>query len=273
MGSLYLDDVLSLALSEVGYHGGKGISKYTAELDECNYWQMPPKNGCPDADWCSIFVNWLIYRSTRNSSGEIEPSKWDAHYFTFEPDNGENLAAGCGYAADYYMQNDAWDTSCQGACRGDQVFFRNFAHTGIVVDWDDDGIYTVEGNTIYNGQKYSVAKKFYRYDDPAIDGFGHPRYDGDEYKESDDDDAPSPEPKPEPQKAVVELDVLERYDTGSQVNTLKALLKEFEYGGSELVLDGDFDWATEEAVKNFQESHDLPVTGIVDQETWKLLLL
>ena len=84
---------------------------------------------------------------------------------------------------------------------------------------------------------------------------------------------PSPEPKPEPQKAVVELDVLERYDTGSQVNTLKALLKEFEYGGSELVLDGDFDWATEEAVKNFQESHDLPVTGIVDQETWRLLLL
>lgn len=84
---------------------------------------------------------------------------------------------------------------------------------------------------------------------------------------------PSPEPKPEPQKAVVELDVLERYDTGSLVNTLKALLKEFEYGGSELVLDGDFDWATEEAVKNFQKLHDLPVTGIVDQETWTLLLL
>ena len=270
MSSLYLKDVLDLALSEVGYHGSRYSSKYTRELDSVNYWNMPPKEGA--ADFCSIFVNWLIYRCCRNSDGEFEPSVWGAHYFTFEPDNGQDLAAGCGFAADYYMQNDAWDTSCQAACRGDQVFFRNFSHTGIVVDWDDDGIYTVESNTTYEGQKYSTAKKFYRYDDPAIDGFGHPRYDADEYEGGSDDDD-TPEPKPEPQKAVVELDVLERYDTGSQVNTLKALLKEFEYGGSELVLDGDFDWATEEAVKNFQESHDLPVTGIVDQETWRLLLL
>lgn len=269
MGSLYLFDVLELALSEVGYHGGKGTSKYTAELDECNYWQMPPKNGCPDADWCSIFVNWLIYRSTRNSSGEIEPSKWDAHYFTFEPDNGENLAAGCGYAADYYMQNDAWDTNCQGACRGDQVFFRNFAHTGIVVDWDEDGIYTVEGNTIYDGQKYSVAKKFYRYDDPSIDGFGHPRYDGDEYKHSDDDVTPVPVPT---EKVTLELNVLSRGSTGGQVNTLKALLNQFGFS-DDLPLDGDFDYDTEVAVNHYKENYGLDADGIVDEETWRLLLL
>ena len=213
MGSLYIKDVLDIALDEVGYQGGKGVSKYTAELDEVNYWQMPPKNGSPDADWCSIFVNWCIYRSTRNSDGDIEPNKWDAHYFTYEPDDRQNLAAGCGYAADYYMQNDAWSENCQGACRGDQVFFRNFAHTGLVVDWDDNGIYTVEGNTSEDGVKYRVAKKFYRYDDPDIDGFGHPRYDGDKYEEPDHNDEPQPEPDPEPeptpkpQKVTISIEV------------------------------------------------------------------
>lgn len=84
---------------------------------------------------------------------------------------------------------------------------------------------------------------------------------------------PTPEPEPKPTKAVVELDVLERYDTGSQVNTLKALLKAFDYGGNELVLDEDFDWATEQAVRKFQRMHDLTETGIVDETTWRLLLL
>ena len=199
MGSLYKADVVRAALNEVGYVGGKGTSKYSHDLDQCNYWQMPPKDGCPDADWCSIFVNWCIYVSTRNSNGEIDPDKWDAHYFTFEPDSGENLAAGCGYAADYYMAHDAWSDDSSGACVGDQVFFRHFAHTGIVVDWDDTYIYTVEGNTRVDGDPYHVARKQYRLDDPDIDGYGHPRYDGDEYHTSEKEpDKPKEDSKPEP---------------------------------------------------------------------------
>jgi len=197
MGSLYKADVVRTALNEVGYQGGKGTSKYTRDLDNVNYWQMPAKDGCPDADWCSIFVNWCIWKSTRNSSGSIDPDKWDAHYFTFEPDSGENLAAGCGYAADYYMQHDAWSETSQGACVGDQVFFRNFAHTGIVVDWDDYNIYTVEGNA----SGYQVVRRSYSLDDPQIDGFGHPRYDGDEYPTTStpkEPEKPKEEPKPEP---------------------------------------------------------------------------
>ena len=86
---------------------------------------------------------------------------------------------------------------------------------------------------------------------------------------------PSPEPDPEPVKdtVTVELDILERYSTGEQVTSLKALLKAFGYGGDELVLDGDFDWATEQAVRKFQRMHDLEETGIVDETTWRLLLL
>lgn len=40
-----------------------------------------------------------------------------------------------------------------------------------------------------------------------------------------------------------------------------------------LVVDGDFGPATEEAVKQFQESAGLPVTGVVDTATWDALPL
>lgn len=194
MGSLYSKDVIRTAIDEIGYQGGKKTSKYSKALDAVNYWQMGKKDG--SADWCSIFVNYCIYMSTRNADGDIDPDKWDAHYFTFEPDKGENLAAGCGYAADYYMQNDAWDGSSQGARVGDQVFFRNFAHSGLVIDWDDKGIYTVEGNV--DGNK--VEKRFYSYSecDSVVDGFGHPRYDGDEYPTGNHDEKPEPDPEPDP---------------------------------------------------------------------------
>lgn len=196
MGSLYVKDVIGTALAEEGYQGGKKTSKYSAELDSINYWNMGAKDG--SADWCSIFVNWCIYRSTRDSLGEIDPDKWDAHFFTYEPDTGENLGAGCGYSADYYMQNDAWSEGgsayCQGARVGDQVFFRNFAHTGLVYDWDDNYIYTIEGNV--NGNR--VETRRYSLSDTSIDGFGHPRYDGDEYPTSDDSSDTTPEPEPTP---------------------------------------------------------------------------
>ena len=182
MGSLYAKDVVNTALNEIGYEAegsNKKFTIYSAELDACNYWNgMDAKNGV--ADWCSIFFNWLCYANTRNENGDIEANKWDAHYFTFEPDDRNDLAAGCGYAADYYQQNDAWTDNPE---RGDQVFFRNYAHTGIVVDWDNEGFYTVEGN-IDGGR---VGKRYYKYGDPCVDGFGRPRYDGWEYEQPKQD--------------------------------------------------------------------------------------
>ena len=182
MGSLYAKDVVNTALNEIGYEAEGSNKKYTiysAELDACNYWNgMEAKNGV--ADWCSIFFNWLCYANTRNADGDIEANKWDAHYFTFEPDDRNDLAAACGYAADYYQQNDAWTDNPE---RGDQVFFRNYAHTGIVVDWDNEGFYTVEGNI--DGGK--VGKRYYKYGDPCVDGFGRPRYDGWEYEQPKQD--------------------------------------------------------------------------------------
>ena len=201
MGSLFKADVVRTAENEIGYVGGYHTSKYSSALDAVNYWNMGAKDGA--ADWCSIFVNFCIWASTRNSSGDIDPDVWDAHFFTFEPDGGQNLAAGVGFAADYYMAHDSWSGDSSGACVGDQIFFRNFAHTGLVVGWgtDDNGvdyIDTIEGNATIDGVPYSVGRRRYRADDPQIDGYGHPRYDGDDYPESSNTE-PTPEPVPEPE--------------------------------------------------------------------------
>lgn len=218
MGCLYAKDVCDTALNEVGYEAEGSNKKYTiysSELDDCNYWNMDPKNGV--ADWCSIFVNWCIYANTRDENGNIRADKWDAHFFTFEPDQGQNLAAGCGYAADYYMQNDAWDTESKYAKCGDQVFFRNFAHTGLVVDWDNEGIWTVEGNV--DGGR--VEKRYYKFGDSRIDGFGHPRYDAYEYKKPEvAEPTPEPAPAPKPEKVKITIEV-----TTEQAELLKEVLK------------------------------------------------
>ena len=84
--------------------------------------------------------------------------------------------------------------------------------------------------------------------------------------------APEPTPIPIPESITVTLEVLSRGSTGGQVNTLKALLNEFGFSDN-LPLDGDFDYDTEVAVNRYKENYGLTPDGVVDEETWKLLLL
>ena len=100
MGSLYAKDLVDLALSEIGYQADGKYNKYAEELDSIDYFNMGPKNG--SADFCAIFICWLAYRCSKP-----DPSKWDARYFLFQPGSGEDLAASCGWGAQYYMDNDS----------------------------------------------------------------------------------------------------------------------------------------------------------------------
>ncbi len=94
------------------------------------------------------------------------------------------------------------------------------------------------------------------------------------FNEPEPEPAPKPEPTPIPipESITVTLEVLSRGSTGGQVNTLKALLNEFGFSDN-LPLDGDFDYDTEVAVNHYKENYGLTPDGVVDEETWKLLLL
>ena len=170
MGSCYAKKAVDLALAEVGYQGDGKYCKYSEELDAVKYFNFP-KNGA--ADWCSIFVNWCIYKATIWPDEDI----YTAHYMMYEPDT-DNAAAGCTQAAQYFKNHDAWYTNPKDFERGDQIFFwksnKAIYHTGIIVNWGENGLSVVEGNT--NGAM--TALKVYNYDDEKIAGVGRPRYDG-----------------------------------------------------------------------------------------------
>lgn len=92
------------------------------------------------------------------------------------------------------------------------------------------------------------------------------------FNEPEPEPAPEPTPIPIPESITVILKVLSRGSTGGQVNTLKALLNEFGFSDN-LPLDGDFDYDTEVAVNRYKENYGLTPDGVVDEETWRLLLL
>lgn len=67
-----------------------------------------------------------------------------------------------------------------------------------------------------------------------------------------------------------ECQQLKRGNKGNQVCELQTLLKEKNcYGG---LIDGDFDFRTQNAVRLFQGNQNIEKTGIADLETWKKLI-
>jgi peptidoglycan hydrolase-like protein with peptidoglycan-binding domain len=61
------------------------------------------------------------------------------------------------------------------------------------------------------------------------------------------------------------LPTIRQGSSGSSVRVLQQLLN---FKDLCLRVDGDFGSRTEEAVKEFQRIHNLPVDGIVDAQTW-----
>lgn len=61
--------------------------------------------------------------------------------------------------------------------------------------------------------------------------------------------------------------------TGANVVTLQRGLNKWKYASPLLVTDGNFGALTEDAVKTAQAARKLPVTGVVDETLWKILLV
>ena len=66
------------------------------------------------------------------------------------------------------------------------------------------------------------------------------------------------------------LNILHQYHYGNQVKRIQQLLTLDGYDCGNIT--GNFNDKTVKAVKQYQEDHNLPITGEVDKETWTHLL-
>ena len=186
MSQNYVSKLLKIAQAEVGYlekasnsqldsktanAGSANYTKYARDLDNISGFYNGKKNGYA---WCDVFVDWCFVQAF----GVTEAKR-----LLNQPSN--SYGAGCSWSAKYHKQAGQWHTTPQV---GDQIFFRNYSHTGIVVDVDSRYVHTIEGNTsseagvVPNGG--AVCKKKYQLGSSLIDGYGRPPYDT---KESGDD--------------------------------------------------------------------------------------
>lgn len=206
---VYAKDSINWWKDQVGKSCGK-TNEYSAYMDSYNFYNGK-KNGV--ANSCAIFYDTGIMKTMTP-----EANANAAREILCEP-NTDNCGAGCAQKVQYYKNAKRWVTKHSDAQSGDEIFFRRDSavtgsnplgvyHTGAVVDWDDKGFYTVEGNT--NGGQ--VAQKFYPYGDSRIAGFGRPKWTGwerpkEENPEPVEDPTPEPEPQPTPEPVKPEKSI------------------------------------------------------------------
>lgn len=168
----YAKDLIESAINEIGYRekkskdnlfdneanaGDKNYTKYAYTLDNLDTFYNGKKNGYA---WCDVFVDYCFVKTFGEEN---------AKRLLCQPDNSSG--AGCSQSAKYYSKNGQYHKAPKV---GDQIFFKNNSHTGIVVDVTKDTVITVEGN---KGTSNCVDKYFYALDDETISGYGRPAYD------------------------------------------------------------------------------------------------
>ena len=174
MGVCYPSKVIEFAKSKIGYkEGSNNWNEFAKELDSVNYFNPQKKQNVP---WCCVFVDDSVY----NGSGKDKAKTYDVLY---QP-SYENLSAVVSYMAGYFKKKSKYFTDKDTVEKGDIVFFNSvndkgqvtstFSHVGIVVDRDDRGITTVEGN---KGDMVKQCQYLFTSIGTKINGFGKPKYD------------------------------------------------------------------------------------------------
>lgn len=200
MAKIYRNPTVDWYISQIGYSSGSSkSSKYSKLLDSVSFYNYK-KNGY--ANWCGIFYDAGIYENA------IDASVDEVRAMVYEP-NKDNCGAGCAQKIDYYKSHKAWYPHKVKGCPahlGDEVFFGSSEyksssnplgayHTGAVIGWNNDGIFTAEGNTNGRGD---VSKRFYKYTDSKLLGYGRPDWTADEPEKEKPVETTQPEPEPAP---------------------------------------------------------------------------
>ena len=136
-----------------GYSGGhwNNIEKYANDpiVSELAWVQGQP--------WCAVFAVWG-YRTAGVREGSFP------------------VTASVADAMQWYQDNGRWS---EYPTLGAQVILGGNVHTGIVVSFDNDWIYTIEGNTNTNGSAEGdgVYRRTRYRRDSFVTGYGRPDFD------------------------------------------------------------------------------------------------
>lgn len=253
--------VIDVAESQIGYHekasnsqlddftansGNNNWNKYARDFDEKHPdFYNGKKNGY---DWCDIFVDWCFVTAY---------GREDAQRLLCQPNH--SLGAGCEYSYGYYKDKGQTGSAPK---KGAQIFFGDLDHTGIVVDFDSNYVWTVEGNS---GNE--VKKKKYSRNDSWIYGYGYPNYDEDMPQPTPSGDAwTGGYPKLPSRGYYLTGDGYERYKN-LQPNI--KLIQEFLNWaiGAKLEIDGLYGERTTKSVEEFQRVAHIEVDGSYGKET------
>ena len=255
--------------SQVGYHeGADNYNKYAADprMRELLGWDAQ------NQPWCDIFTDYAFIACFGLAA---------ASEMTYQP-IGHGSAA-CRYSADFFRDHGAFTRDPE---IGDVVFFYSSGainHQGIVTDVNAGRITTVEGNS-----SDQVARRGYDAHQSNIAGYGRPKWsvvaDGSDSQPEDpgeggvivivDPDEPAPATS-----CTATLPVLREGMTSEAVRRLQILLIGLGYycGGRRLSNgreqpDGEFGQQTTASIGLYQASVDMPVTGVMDGQTWAALI-
>lgn len=175
--SFTVSKLIKIAQAEIGYKeketnsqldsktanaGDEDYTRYARDLYKAGYYNGN-KNGYA---WCDVFVDWCFYQLCGKDSKKAQDIICQTG----------PLGAGCTYSAQYYKNAKRYYTSNPKV--GDQVFFGDFEHTGIVETVNGSSFTTIEGNA-----SNQVKRCNHKVGDGYTVGFGRPKYDAEAPKE------------------------------------------------------------------------------------------
>jgi len=262
-----LEAIIEVAKKEIGTIEGP-------KDNETKYGKWTGMNFQP---WCQSFVSWCAFTSGLN------PKKY--------PKSASTIAA-----SDWFKKNNRWaDARNDDPTPGDWIYFdfpddgvNRISHVGICIKNNGDGtIQVIEGNTSgtakgdqRNGGMCVEKTRAYVKDNKkkllnGIVGWGRPVYVGEENLPLLSKIGSSDSPKNSKEKvanpkvkvksvAKTSFKPLKVGSKGVKVKKIQSALK--------ITCDGDFGPGTEKAVKGFQKSNNLKVTGVIDQPTFKNIM-
>lgn len=233
--------LIDLAQSQVGYREGpNNYNKYADDPKVIQLYGWCPQN----QPWCCVFANWIYLNATNYDIGSR---------LTY------GGTAACSSSAQLFINNDAFKKFPEV---GDQAFFYSgggINHTGIVVSVNGSEFSTVEGN--YSDSVCEVRHNVGKSD---VAGFGRPCWGI--VSNADADTGETPEPASQDSRTTLKQGM-----RGEDVKGLQQRLIAAGYSVGDAGADGIFGKDTFRAVAAFQEDHGIPVTGIANAETIRML--